>query len=68
MLDTISKDQEKGELEQSECSMDFSRSKVGWTEHQHSHPWRNEDRGQHSPTRTCTEPMGKEEHQTKEFV
>jgi hypothetical protein len=59
MSDTISKDPEKEELEQLECSMDFSRSKGGWTKHQYNHLWRNKDRKRCSPIGNQTKPMGK---------
>jgi hypothetical protein len=44
MPETISKDPGKEEPGQSKCSMDFSRHKGGWMEHQYSHSWRNKDR------------------------
>jgi hypothetical protein len=68
MSETISKDLGKEEPEKPKCSMDFSQRKGGWTEHQYSHLWQSEDRKQRSPKGTRTEPMGKEEHRTKEAV
>jgi hypothetical protein len=68
MPDTVRKDPGKKEPEQPECLMDFIRRNGGWMKYQHSHPWRNKDKKRHSPTRTYTEPMGKEEHRTREAV
>jgi len=68
MPDTVSKDPGKKEPEQPECSMDFIQRKGGWMKYQHSHPWRNKERKRHSLTRTCTELVGEEGHQTKEAV